>query len=623
MTASIWFPGSPISVLDRILRVPIGEQVTDVPALAERALKTLAFDALGNPIALAPIPGPRGPTGPKGNKGDTGAKGDPGNYLGFDLIGASTDIADRPVSASDGEAWGLLVDDTIRVYIWFDGAWYDAGTITSSVSVPAAGIFYVTKGGSDSNSGLSLDNPLLTINAAVDAAIALGTPCAISVYPGEYEEAAEISVPDNCAIVGALGQFLTKVVPTSGDEQKNMFLVGSGCYIQGFSFSGMQIDDFDDPTGGFAVAFRPDALIIRSPYIRDISQISNYPATQIAPANDVADANPSVGVGGGVLLADRSVLDPNSIFPYMLAFGATPRSPNGMGYVAKNGAGINGISSISIFQRYGFYALNGGQITLNNSGTQFGDYSMYAKGSMDVVIPSVSTESLLESGAAGTLLEDNSADIVDTVWSDLVSNGYTAGWPAEAETFTRRDAANLIQAIAFDMFSGTQTSTQAFGMGLYTYDATPVFNVSYKTAFLASFGYLHTAIETYVTDTAQRTAISGLIDLVTEMVDTPNIAQFGSLIESLGHQFNNAGAGVNVNALPTNFRRPGTNRDVTFTVLQDTGGRVRWSGADEKNNQYFAGGTRINGLTGKLEGRPFTASVRQIARRISNSRGFF
>jgi hypothetical protein len=97
--------------------------------------------------------------------------------------------------------------------------------------------------------------------------------------------------------------------------------------------------------------------------------------------------------------------------------------------------------------------------------------------------------------------------------------------------------------------------------------------------------------------------------------------RFGSLIESLAHQFNNAGAGVNSNALPLNIGKPGQNRSVPFTVLRQNNGRVRWSGADEQNNQYFAGGTRINGITGKLEGRPFTSGVRQIARRIANSRG--
>jgi hypothetical protein len=124
----------------------------------------------------------------------------------------------------------------------------------------------------------------------------------------------------------------------------------------------------------------------------------------------------------------------------------------------------------------------------------------------------------------------------------------------------------------------------------------------------------------------ERTMLDGLISVVKTTIDPgtrPAALTFGSLIESLAHQFNNAGSGVNANALPLNFRRPGSNQPVPFTVLEESGGRVRWSGADELNNQYFAGGTKINGLTGRFEGRPFNSTVRQIARRVSNSRGIY
>jgi hypothetical protein len=150
-----------------------------------------------------------------------------------------------------------------------------------------------------------------------------------------------------------------------------------------------------------------------------------------------------------------------------------------------------------------------------------------------------------------------------------------------------------------------------------------VFNVAIKPAFLFSFTTIEAQILSYVVDSNARTAVEGLMGLVYDTVDTPTIRAFGSLIESLGHQFNNAGAGVNKNALPLNFRRPGENRPVPFSVLQENGGRVRWSGADELNNQYFAGGTKINGQTGRFEGRPFNSAVRQIARRLANSRGSF
>ena len=100
----------------------------------------------------------------------------------------------------------------------------------------------------------------------------------------------------------------------------------------------------------------------------------------------------------------------------------------------------------------------------------------------------------------------------------------------------------------------------------------------------------------------------------------PNVLTFGSLVESIAHQFNGGAAGVNRTALPLNFRNLGPATSAISSVLSEDGGRVRWSGADELNNKYFARGLRINGRTGRIEVRPFTSSVRKLARRASNSR---
>lgn len=157
----------------------------------------------------------------------------------------------------------------------------------------------------------------------------------------------------------------------------------------------------------------------------------------------------------------------------MLAFGATPRSPNGIGYVAKNGAGINGISSISIFQRTAFYALRGGQITLNNSGTQFGDISIRAKGSTSVVEPFETTATLIVAAGLANTIESNFDNIINDLWDYLVNEGYEV-----SETATRRDARNWLQSIAYDLLSAKQTGTRNFVAGLFDYKGERVFDAS-------------------------------------------------------------------------------------------------------------------------------------------------
>jgi hypothetical protein len=842
---------------------------------------------------------------------------------------------------------------------------------------------YVASDGDNSIANGSYFRPYGTLEAAFGAANAVGTPVSITVLPGTYYTNGNLALPDNSSIIGSNGQYSTNVVMNDGSETNNCILVGSGGYVQGLAFNNLQVDNFDNPTGGFAVAFRPGALILRSPYIRDVSQISNYRRQNIAaplnPRNSLgtlADLggddfpNPLVGRGGGVLLADRAVLNQNSIFPYMLAFGATPRSPNGLGYVAKNGAGINGIGSITIFQRCAFYALNGGQITLNNSGTQFGDISMHARGSTPIVNPyEVSnTNLLIEGEVLADSIRDNSNNIIDYMWSaleddlgyqgydsvkckrdvgyildgvqrdlalatnywavtsgiayrrsvssvvideqltetvgaidflktsvatllsdapsitrtnasftetiDILENGIanadtvtftdtgvtnytnarlqlqnnkaliqtnlidwitdtfpslvydedlcirdsgfildglmhdlnyggnlatrvnaeayflgstsqlpegqrlptaaaidylgnlcaqailktlpdqnasaTAGSQEEAnrvvqltgiisnvivkntlgvlpiatnpdynwvasnfitskdlietnrssltssviafindtydfidENFTRRDAGNLLSSLAFDFQSGGQTSMRNFVAGFFDFKGDHVFRVFKSTvagliykgsvasigdlpatgntindayivytastniyagniyywdgsawilagandnSIMDSFIYAYDKIKEYIEDnlsitTQELDMLDALLnDVLKATLQNPTRLNFGSLIESIGHQFNLAGAGVNKNALPLNFRRVGQPRSAVGSVLQENGGRVRFSGADELNNQYFARGLKVNGRTGRLEGRPFTSSVRRLARRAANSR---
>jgi hypothetical protein len=141
-------------------------------------------------------------------------------------------------------------------------------------------------------------------------------------------------------------------------------------------------------------------------------------------------------------------------------------------------------------------------------------------------------------------------------------------------------------------------------------------------AFVGSWDRMKTYITTNLSPDAEHTAmVNGLFDdCLKDNVLRPETLIFGSLVESIAHQFNGASAGVNRNALPLNFRNLGAAISAIASVLNENGGRIRWSGADELNNQYFARGLRINGRTGRIEGRPFTSSVRKLARRASNSR---
>ena len=311
--------------------------------------------------------------------------------------------------------------------------------------------------------------PYKTLEEAFEVLQALaadGNRASVSVIPGDHYTNGDLAIPDDCSVVSTNGQYATNIYMNPGYEGKNAFLVGSGCYVQGFAFRNQEIDNLDNPTGGFAVAFRPGATIKRSPYIRDCSQISNYRRETVAapldPRNSLGTLddlggddfpNPLVGRGGGMILVDRAVLNQDTLFPYILAFGATPRSPNGIGYCAKNGAGINGIGSITIFQRCSFYALNGGQITLNNSGTQFGDISMRSNGSTNVVDPyQTATTNLKENKPLADFIFSKSTEIADATWNYLT---VTEGFERYDSAKCKRDVGLILEGVANDIELGT------------------------------------------------------------------------------------------------------------------------------------------------------------------------
>ena len=368
---------------------------------------------------------------------------------------------------------------------------------------------------------------------------ALNNAVHMSVGPGAYYTKGELAIPDDCSVTSTAGQYATVIEALPGYENNNCWLVGSGNYVQGFGYQNWKIDNFDFPEGGFAVAYRPGAKLLRSPYIRDSSQLSNFNRVDVEPplnpynskgtlddlgreftlsnvssvagfavddeitfssgavgfvsyvselASDnkihvrnlknnkgfaVGDTitsesggtatidvigiddfpNRLVGRGGGCLLADRRVLDPDSLYTYVLCFGFTPRSQNGMGYVARDGAGVNGIGSLSIFVRCAFYALNGGQMTLNNSGTQFGDISMRAKGTTRFFAPKATNATIFGNTVFADTIENAYDDIVDDMVDYLTSNtangglnytGYDAGK-------CERDTRIIVDGLGYDV----------------------------------------------------------------------------------------------------------------------------------------------------------------------------
>ena len=411
--------------------------------------------------------------------------------------------------------------------------------------------------GDDKNPGTMLQ-PVQTLERAFELCLekaggdlnrnAINNAVHISVGPGTYYTKGNLMLPDDCSITSTAGQYATVIELLPGYENNNGILVGSGCYAQGFSYQNFQVDNFDFPEGGFAVAYRPGAKLLRSPYLRDSTQLSNFLRQDVEPPlnpynskgtladlgrvftlevgltgqwaqddevvfssgaigylswDDSQDAlkgqpgdiatyrtirvrnlknnkgfavgdtvttesggvgvvesigfddfpNRAVGRGGGCVLADRRVLDTDSLYTYVLCFGFTPRTQNGLGYVARDGAGVNGIGSLSIFVRCAFYALNGGQMTLNNSGTQFGDISMRAKGTTQFFAPKSTTATIIGNTAFADTINDRADDIIDDVVEYLTANTGNGGLDYQGYDSEKclRDSGIVLDGTGYDI----------------------------------------------------------------------------------------------------------------------------------------------------------------------------
>ena len=402
--------------------------------------------------------------------------------------------------------------------------------------------------GDDKNPGTQLQ-PVRTLEKAFELCLekaggdlnrnAINNSVHISVGPGTYYTKGNLQLPDDCSITSTSGQYATVIELEKGYENNNGILVGSGCYAQGFAYQNFQVDNFDFPEGGFAVAYRPGAKLLRSPYLRDSSQLSNFLRQDVEPPlnpynskgtladlgreftlSNISDTtkfaiddeiefssgaigyvsyiseiasdskihvrnlknnqgfavgdtitaesggtaiiqeigiddfpNREVGRGGGCVLADRRVLDTDSLYTYVLCFGFTPRSQNGIGYVARDGAGVNGIGSLSIFVRCAFYALNGGQMTLNNSGTQFGDISMRAKGTTNFFAPKSTSATIIGNTAFADTIDTNADDIIDDVVTYLTANTANGGLGYQAYDSEKclRDSGIVLDGTGYDI----------------------------------------------------------------------------------------------------------------------------------------------------------------------------
>lgn len=206
-------------------------------------------------------------------------------------------------------------------------------------------LVYVSKNGNDSNSGKSIQEAKLTI----DAAVAISSESTvIRVSPGNYTINNPLTLPDQVSIIG---QSLREVSITP-QNQDNLFYVGNGNYIAEMSFVGSK-----NPNA--IVSFDPVGIryINQSPYVQN--------CTNFIPESI------------GMKIDGKNAIGP---IKSMVLDSYTQYNQAGVGVSITNSGYAQLVSLFTICNNIAVYCGSGGACDLTNSNSSFGNYALVADG---------------------------------------------------------------------------------------------------------------------------------------------------------------------------------------------------------------------------------------------------
>ena len=244
-------------------------------------------------------------------------------------------------------------------------------------------ILYVTRDGSDTNTGKKLGDAKATIAGAVAVAT---TSTVIKVSAGSYLENNPINLPNQVSIVGDS----LREVSVSLQNQGDLFYVGNGNYISNMSFVGAA-------NTGAIFSFNPNILVYnnQSPYIQN--------CTNFIP-NSI-----------GMKIDGRHSIGPTKS---MVLDSYTQYNQGGVGVSITNEGYAQLVSLFTICNDVAVYCGSGGACDLTNSNSSFGNYGLvgdgvgprkytgvvtsYASANSDTFVLNVSTPTLNVSNAVYT-----------------------------------------------------------------------------------------------------------------------------------------------------------------------------------------------------------------------------
>ena len=206
-------------------------------------------------------------------------------------------------------------------------------------------ILYVTKDGSDTNTGRKLEDAKATIEGAIAAE---GTGTVIKVSAGSYVENNPVIIPEQVSIIGDS----LREVSVSPQNTGDLFYVANGNYIAEMSFVGAA-------NTGAIFAFNPSQVgyFNQSPYVQN--------CTNFIP-NSI-----------GLKIDGKNAIGP---LKSMVVDSYTQYNQGGIGVSITNEGYAQLVSIFTICDDIAIFCGSGSACDLTNSNSSFGNYGLVADG---------------------------------------------------------------------------------------------------------------------------------------------------------------------------------------------------------------------------------------------------
>jgi hypothetical protein len=400
--------------------------------------------------------------------------------MATNIILKKSSVTGRVPSAGDLE-YGELALNYADGRLYYKTALNAINSFGSVETGEVNNVYYVAKNGSDSNNGKSLARPFATIDRALIVAaeqraqypFPAGEGITIFLKSGNHYVNNPVVLPAKTAIMGD-NLRTTSIIPNN--RTRDVIRVNNGSYINGVTFrnhlKGKTSEELAD-NGGYAsaaVSFDPNAgTIVLSPYVQNCTSYT---------APDLSNGYMVAGTG---MRIDGSLVKGNIRSMVVDAF--TQINENGYGIHIINGGYAQLVSVFTVCCDVAVFCENGGQCSITNSNSSFGNYALKATGLLPrTLLGDDDTQQMGKIVGAQTsgrifkitgLPTQPRIAVNDALSFDSLPNQYYSIFkvtPVENAQFSynvdkcRRDTKLIVDSIALDVLYGTNSESIFAGL---------------------------------------------------------------------------------------------------------------------------------------------------------------